>query len=189
MRAESSNPCICIRKVLPDQLVAYQGNFEYRDMPRAFAGTKRALLTSTHNQPTMAMRISPITAQLGKLSIGVGSATSRTSIRLAHTAKRRKQGRIEPSFEPGHGEQIFVFNHFVDGFTVYSHSSVLKVCSIGFPCPSHYSIGSQRNRLGSFANSRLLPQNRQTTPLDRSRSTARSCGRRSCGRTTGGRWR
>ncbi|KAI0440489.1 transcriptional regulation of mitochondrial recombination-domain-containing protein [Xylaria telfairii] len=74
----------------------------------------------------MAMRVSPITAQLGKLSIGGGGATSRTSIRLAHTAKRRKAERIEPSFEPGHGEKIFVFNHFVDGFTVYSHKSVLK---------------------------------------------------------------
>ncbi|KAI1744030.1 transcriptional regulation of mitochondrial recombination-domain-containing protein [Xylaria scruposa] len=79
----------------------------------------------------MAMRISPITAQLGKLSIGGGSSsssstTSRTSIRLAHTAKRRKGERIEPSFEPGHGEKIFVFNHFVDGMTVYSHNPVLK---------------------------------------------------------------
>ncbi|KAI0554253.1 transcriptional regulation of mitochondrial recombination-domain-containing protein [Xylaria curta] len=79
----------------------------------------------------MAMRISPITAQLGKLSIGGGgssssSTTSRTSIRLAHTAKRRKGERIEPSFEPGHGEKIFVFNHFVDGMTVYSHNPVLK---------------------------------------------------------------
>ncbi|KAI0195370.1 transcriptional regulation of mitochondrial recombination-domain-containing protein [Xylaria flabelliformis] len=78
----------------------------------------------------MAMRISPITAQLGKLSIGGGGGTtSRTtiSIRLAHTAKRRKGGeRIEPSFEPGHGEKIFVFNHFVDGMTVYSHNPVLK---------------------------------------------------------------
>ncbi|TRX90733.1 hypothetical protein FHL15_008312 [Xylaria flabelliformis] len=79
----------------------------------------------------MAMRISPITAQLGKLSIGGGGSgggtTSRTSIRLAHTAKRRKGSeRIEPSFEPGHGEKIFVFNHFVDGMTVYSHNPVLK---------------------------------------------------------------
>ncbi|KAI0453261.1 transcriptional regulation of mitochondrial recombination-domain-containing protein [Xylaria acuta] len=73
----------------------------------------------------MAMRITPITAQLGKLSIG-GSAASRTGVRLAHTAKRKKGERIEPSFEPGHGEKIFVFNHFVDGMTVYSHSPVLK---------------------------------------------------------------
>ncbi|KAI1752284.1 transcriptional regulation of mitochondrial recombination-domain-containing protein [Xylaria castorea] len=73
----------------------------------------------------MAMRISPITAQLGKLSIG-GSTTSRTSIRLAHTAKRKKGERIEPSFKPDHGEQIFVFNHFLAGMTVYSHNAVLK---------------------------------------------------------------
>ncbi|KAI0542367.1 transcriptional regulation of mitochondrial recombination-domain-containing protein [Xylaria digitata] len=72
----------------------------------------------------MVMRISPITAQLGKLSIG--STISRTSIRLAHTTKRRKGERIEPSFEPGHGEKIFVFNHFLDGMTVYSHDPVLK---------------------------------------------------------------
>ncbi|KAI8949962.1 transcriptional regulation of mitochondrial recombination-domain-containing protein [Xylaria longipes] len=73
----------------------------------------------------MAMRISPITAQLGRLSIG-GSAIPRTSIRLAHTAKRRTGERIEPRFEPGHGEKIFVFNNFVNGMTVYSHNPVLK---------------------------------------------------------------
>lgn len=73
------------------------------------------------------MRISPLTAQLGKLSLG-GGATPRTSIRPASSAKRRRARgeRIEPSFEPGHGEKIFVFNHFVDGMTVYSHSPVLK---------------------------------------------------------------
>ncbi|KAI1131657.1 hypothetical protein F5Y10DRAFT_53606 [Nemania abortiva] len=74
----------------------------------------------------MAMRISPITAQLGKLSIGSASATPRTSIRLASTTKRRKDERIEPSFQPGHGEKIFVFNHMLDGMTVYSHNPVLK---------------------------------------------------------------
>ncbi|KAI1429306.1 hypothetical protein F5Y12DRAFT_710210 [Xylaria sp. FL1777] len=72
----------------------------------------------------MAMRISPITAQLGKLSIG--STTSRTSIRLAHTTKRRKGEYVEPNFAPGHGEKIFIYNHFLDGMTVYSHSPVLK---------------------------------------------------------------
>ncbi|KAI0194159.1 transcriptional regulation of mitochondrial recombination-domain-containing protein [Astrocystis sublimbata] len=76
----------------------------------------------------MAMRTTPITAQLGKLSLsGGGRATTPiTSIRLAHTAKRRKGERIEPSFAPGHGEKIFVFNHFVHGMTVYSHQPVLK---------------------------------------------------------------
>ncbi|KAI0512670.1 hypothetical protein F5B22DRAFT_301236 [Xylaria bambusicola] len=72
----------------------------------------------------MALRISPITAQLGKLSIG--NTTSRTSIRLASTTKRRKGERIEPSFQPGHGEKIYVFKHFLDGMTVYSHDPVLK---------------------------------------------------------------
>ncbi|KAI0481522.1 hypothetical protein F4859DRAFT_423242 [Xylaria cf. heliscus] len=103
----------------------------------------------------MAMRTSPIIAQLGKLSIGSSGSSSsgvgvtaaaagcpRTSIRLAHTAKakakatakatatakskRRNGERIEPSFEPGHGEKIYVFNHFVAGMTVYSHQPVLK---------------------------------------------------------------
>ncbi|GAW11148.1 hypothetical protein ANO14919_004900 [Xylariales sp. No.14919] len=72
----------------------------------------------------MTVRISPVTAQLGKLSIG--STASGTSIRLAHTTKRRKGEYIEPSFKPGHGEKIFVFNHFVHGMTVYSHDPVLK---------------------------------------------------------------
>ncbi|GAP89687.1 hypothetical protein SAMD00023353_3501040 [Rosellinia necatrix] len=88
----------------------------------------------------MSTRISPIAAQLGRLSIS--SAATRTSIRLAHSKtatatttsstptakkpKRRKGGRIEPSFEPGHGEKIFIFNHILDGMTVYSHSPVLK---------------------------------------------------------------
>lgn len=79
----------------------------------------------------MALRINPITAQLGKLSIS--STTSRTSIRLAHTTKRRKGERIEPSFQPGHGEKIFVFNHFLDGMTVYSHDPVLKVRYVTLP--------------------------------------------------------
>ncbi|KAI0816257.1 transcriptional regulation of mitochondrial recombination-domain-containing protein [Xylaria sp. FL0064] len=79
----------------------------------------------------MTLRITPITAQLGKLSLGssttaTATTTSRTSIRLAHTAKRRKGERVEPSFAPGHGEKIFVFNHFLDGMTVYSHEPVMK---------------------------------------------------------------
>ncbi|CAJ2509939.1 Uu.00g058390.m01.CDS01 [Anthostomella pinea] len=40
--------------------------------------------------------------------------------------KKRKGERIEPSFEPGHGEKIYVFNHFLDGMTVYSHEPVMK---------------------------------------------------------------
>lgn len=39
--------------------------------------------------------------------------------------KRRKE--IESSqFPPHHGEKIWIFNHFLDGFTVYSHSPVMK---------------------------------------------------------------
>ncbi|KAI0969382.1 hypothetical protein F4678DRAFT_172949 [Xylaria arbuscula] len=75
----------------------------------------------------MAMRISPITAQLGKLSLGsTTTPITRTNIRLASTTKRRKDERIEPSFKPGHGEKIFIFTHFLEGMTIYSHEPVLK---------------------------------------------------------------
>lgn len=41
--------------------------------------------------------------------------------------KRKSKQRIEPNFEPGHGEKIWIFSNFVNGMTVYSHSPVLKV--------------------------------------------------------------
>ncbi|KAI1496730.1 transcriptional regulation of mitochondrial recombination-domain-containing protein [Biscogniauxia marginata] len=83
----------------------------------------------------MSLRISPITAQLGKLSIGI----SRTSIqiRTKKTAAKAKKQRpekedkapkeqLEPVYPPGHGEKIFIFSHFLNGMTVYSHDPVLK---------------------------------------------------------------
>lgn len=92
-----------------------------------------------------------LTAQLGRLSVGL----SRTAVRTASTietsadavevdavaaakeaekkarkaakkAAKKQKPRIEPNFEPGHGEKIWLFNHVVDGLTVYSHSPVLK---------------------------------------------------------------
>ncbi|KAH6654191.1 transcriptional regulation of mitochondrial recombination-domain-containing protein [Truncatella angustata] len=79
-----------------------------------------------------------LTAQLGRLSVGL----SRTSIRPASTVdqplavrevretkkskKKQSKPRIEPKFEPGHGEKIWIFGNFVNGMTVYSHSPVLK---------------------------------------------------------------
>ncbi|ETS80455.1 hypothetical protein PFICI_07984 [Pestalotiopsis fici W106-1] len=88
-----------------------------------------------------------LTAQLGRLSVGL----SRTTIRAASTietspnavevdakeaekkarkaakkAEKKQKPRIEPNFEPGHGEKIWLFSHLVDGLTVYSHSPVLK---------------------------------------------------------------
>ncbi|KAI1213015.1 transcriptional regulation of mitochondrial recombination-domain-containing protein [Annulohypoxylon truncatum] len=73
----------------------------------------------------MALRVSPITAQLAKLSLGI----SRTSIRFnqisAKDAARRTE--IAKSVQaPGHGEKIWIFFHIIDGFTVYSHQPVLQ---------------------------------------------------------------
>ncbi|RYP91013.1 hypothetical protein DL770_002843 [Monosporascus sp. CRB-9-2] len=62
-----------------------------------------------------------VTRQLGKLSLG----TSLTSVRLNHSRRKRKE-RVEPEFEPGHGERIWIFSHILDGMTVYSHKPVLK---------------------------------------------------------------
>ncbi|KAI0434144.1 hypothetical protein F5Y09DRAFT_328568 [Xylaria sp. FL1042] len=86
----------------------------------------------------MAMRIAPITAQLGRLLMGrllIGSTTattpfSRTSIRhnSIPTNKEKEKGeRIEPpGFASGLGEKIYIWNHILDGMTAYSHSPVLK---------------------------------------------------------------
>ncbi|KAI1393516.1 transcriptional regulation of mitochondrial recombination-domain-containing protein [Hypoxylon trugodes] len=78
----------------------------------------------------MALRVNPITAQLGKLSIGI----SRTSIRfvynqttLPRTKEEKRRKELERSkLPPHHGEKIWIFNHFLEGFTVYSHSPILK---------------------------------------------------------------
>ncbi|KAI0145940.1 transcriptional regulation of mitochondrial recombination-domain-containing protein [Hypoxylon sp. NC0597] len=73
----------------------------------------------------MALRVNSITAQLGRLSLGI----SRTSIRFSHTNKREEKRRKElerSQFPPHHGEKIWILNHFLDGMTVYSHSPVVK---------------------------------------------------------------
>lgn len=71
----------------------------------------------------MALCLNSLVArQLGKLSLGI----SQTSVRLNHS-KRKQKERVEPEFAPGHGERIWIFNHFLEGMTVYSHKPVLKV--------------------------------------------------------------
>ncbi|RYP17534.1 hypothetical protein DL765_004498 [Monosporascus sp. GIB2] len=62
-----------------------------------------------------------IARQLGKLPLGASLA----SVRLNHSRRKRRE-RVEPEFEPGHGERIWIFSHFLDGMTVYSHKPVLK---------------------------------------------------------------
>lgn len=91
--------------------------------------------TTPHTTP-MALRSNSITAQLAKLSLGIrragirfsssSSSTSTKEMKEMKVEKRRKE--IESSqFPPHHGEKIWIFNHFLDGFTVYSHSPVMKV--------------------------------------------------------------
>ncbi|KAI0840591.1 transcriptional regulation of mitochondrial recombination-domain-containing protein [Hypoxylon sp. FL0890] len=73
----------------------------------------------------MALRVNSITAQLARLSLGI----SRTSVRFSHTDKAEEKRRKElerSQFPPHHGEKIWIFNHFLDGMTVYSHSPVVK---------------------------------------------------------------
>ncbi|KAI1330507.1 transcriptional regulation of mitochondrial recombination-domain-containing protein [Xylariaceae sp. FL0255] len=91
----------------------------------------------------MASRISPITAQLGTLSLSSTTITtsniiSRTGgVRYMHKVRhippqpisrrhRKKGGKIEPKFLPGHGEKIFVFDCLMTGNTVYSHDPVIN---------------------------------------------------------------
>lgn len=83
----------------------------------------------------MALRVNPISAQLGKLSLGI----SRASIRFSHSSEKDevKRRQIEASqYQPHHGEKIWIFNHFLDGMTVYSHSPVVKV----WTWPSYHSL-------------------------------------------------
>ncbi|KAI0480386.1 transcriptional regulation of mitochondrial recombination-domain-containing protein [Xylariaceae sp. FL0804] len=73
-----------------------------------------------------ALGMRPITARLSQLGQQLcPTGVSRTSIRLKSKAKQ-KRPRIEPSFAPGHGEQIFVYHHILDGLTVYSHTRALN---------------------------------------------------------------
>ncbi|KAK7751503.1 hypothetical protein SLS62_006590 [Diatrype stigma] len=55
-----------------------------------------------------------VTRQFEKLSLGV--SVSRTAVRLNHTRRKRRQ-RVEPDFQPGHGEKIWIFHHLLKGMT------------------------------------------------------------------------
>ncbi|OTA66648.1 hypothetical protein K449DRAFT_430961 [Hypoxylon sp. EC38] len=77
----------------------------------------------------MALRVNSITAQLGRLSLGI----SRTSIRFSHSnkkaekiAEKRRKELERSQFQEHHGEKIWILNHFLDGMTVYSHSPIIK---------------------------------------------------------------
>ncbi|OLN87822.1 hypothetical protein CCHL11_00530 [Colletotrichum chlorophyti] len=60
--------------------------------------------------------------RLSQLSIGV----SRTSIRHGSTLPRRRVPQPElTKFEPGHGEQIWVYSHLTSNQIIYSHSKQL----------------------------------------------------------------
>jgi len=60
----------------------------------------------------------------GRLAIGV----SRTSIRPGSTFKRYKKPQPELThWEPGHGEQIWIFNHIVSDQIIYSHKPAMDV--------------------------------------------------------------
>ncbi|KAI2642904.1 transcriptional regulation of mitochondrial recombination-domain-containing protein [Xylaria nigripes] len=77
----------------------------------------------------MSKRISQITAQLGRLTIG--GPFSRTSIRFTQTAvsKKQKEKQEDELFKPDRPdryEKIFVFNHFLDGMTAYSFEPAMK---------------------------------------------------------------
>lgn len=75
-------------------------------------------------------------AQLSRLSIG---GVTQSSARLAHVVNKEKKMKkrskrspewlagLRSGFKPGHGEQIWVFNHYKMGLTVYSHGPVMKV--------------------------------------------------------------
>ncbi|PSS03841.1 transcriptional regulation of mitochondrial recombination-domain-containing protein [Coniella lustricola] len=60
---------------------------------------------------------------LDSLAIGV----FRTSIRQAHTQTRFRRKKYNlTGFTPGHGENIYIFNHIENGMVIYSHEPILK---------------------------------------------------------------
>ncbi|KAK1599062.1 transcriptional regulation of mitochondrial recombination-domain-containing protein [Colletotrichum navitas] len=62
------------------------------------------------------------TFRFSQLSFGV----ARTSIRHGHTRSRRRTPQPElTNFEPGHGEQIWVYSHLTSNQVIYSHSKQL----------------------------------------------------------------
>ncbi|WYZ40088.1 hypothetical protein EsH8_IV_000429 [Colletotrichum jinshuiense] len=61
--------------------------------------------------------------RFSQLSIGV----ARTSIRHGHTRTRRRTPQPElTNFQPGHGEQIWVYSHLTSNQVIYSHSKQLE---------------------------------------------------------------
>ncbi|KAI5868060.1 transcriptional regulation of mitochondrial recombination-domain-containing protein [Durotheca rogersii] len=82
----------------------------------------------------MALTANSIAAQLGKLSlVGIPRAPVRFKHISAKVRKRLEAGKKKvrkphplPQLPPHHGEKIWVFHHFFDGITVYSHSPVPK---------------------------------------------------------------
>ncbi|XXH04761.1 hypothetical protein Hte_011183 [Hypoxylon texense] len=75
----------------------------------------------------MALRPNSITAQLAKLSLGIRRASIRFSSSSTRTKEEKRQRELKASqFPPHHGEKIWIFNHFLDGMTVYTHNSVMK---------------------------------------------------------------
>ncbi|KAK1674516.1 transcriptional regulation of mitochondrial recombination-domain-containing protein [Colletotrichum godetiae] len=61
--------------------------------------------------------------RFSKLSFGV----ARTSIRHGHTRSRRRTPQHElTNFEPGHGEQIWVWSHLTSNQVIYSHTKQLE---------------------------------------------------------------
>ncbi|GJC95746.1 hypothetical protein CH63R_02309 [Colletotrichum higginsianum IMI 349063] len=60
--------------------------------------------------------------RFSQLSFGV----ARTSIRHGHTRSRRRAPQPElTNFEPGHGEQIWVYSHLTSNQVIYSHTKQL----------------------------------------------------------------
>ncbi|KAI0022115.1 hypothetical protein F4780DRAFT_778123 [Xylariomycetidae sp. FL0641] len=80
----------------------------------------------------MALRTTPITAQLARLSIGPSSTTPITvtyiSIRTKTTKGVKTSKGPQPvyPFPEGHGEKIYIFHHFLEGHTVYMSEPVIN---------------------------------------------------------------
>lgn len=81
----------------------------------------------------MALKVNSITAHFAKLSLGI----SRTSIRYNQTAAvidaarekeiARQKEIAKSTHAEGHGLNIWVFFHILDGFTVLQHTPIMKV--------------------------------------------------------------
>ncbi|KAI1450772.1 transcriptional regulation of mitochondrial recombination-domain-containing protein [Annulohypoxylon stygium] len=80
----------------------------------------------------MALKVNSITAHFAKLSLGI----SRTSIRYNQTAAvidaarekeiARQKEIAKSTHAEGHGLNIWVFFHILDGFTVLQHTPIMK---------------------------------------------------------------